>query len=195
MVQTHVNNFLASLNIPGIHHKTLKKREREAGVGIENVAKRLCVKALTEEQKLSSHENQVDISFDGAWQRRGSGKEYNSLSGHGAAIGEATGKIMGYAVRSKGCNICENGDMNTRKHDCRKNWTGSSKAMEGDIAVEVVKTINQTSAKTVYLTIHEDTTTIHKLRTEINQDIEKRPDMNHTKKGLGNMNFQKLTKY
>uniref|UniRef100_A0ABM0LZJ0 Uncharacterized protein LOC102808737 n=1 Tax=Saccoglossus kowalevskii TaxID=10224 RepID=A0ABM0LZJ0_SACKO len=89
---------------------------------------------------------------------------------------------MGYAVRSKECKICENGDMNTRIHDCRKNWTGSSKAMEGDIAVEVVKTINKTSAKTVSLTMDDDTTTIHKLRTEINQDIEKRPDMNHTKK-------------
>nr|XP_006813182.1 PREDICTED: uncharacterized protein LOC102808848 [Saccoglossus kowalevskii] len=66
MGETYVNNFLASLNILRIHHKTLKKREREAGVGIENVTKRLCVKAITEEQKLSSHENQVDIFFDGA---------------------------------------------------------------------------------------------------------------------------------
>ena len=36
--ETHVNNLLTSMNVPPIHHKTLKRREREAGKGIETVA-------------------------------------------------------------------------------------------------------------------------------------------------------------
>ena len=47
--ETHVNNFLAAINVPGIHHKTLKKREREAGQGLENVAQKAIQEALDEE--------------------------------------------------------------------------------------------------------------------------------------------------
>lgn len=47
--ETHINNFLTSMNVPPIHHKTLKRREREAGKGIETVANRLMAKALLEE--------------------------------------------------------------------------------------------------------------------------------------------------
>ena len=47
--ETHVNNLRKSMNVPPIHHKTLKRREREAGKGIETVANRLMAKALLEE--------------------------------------------------------------------------------------------------------------------------------------------------
>ena len=42
-------NLLTSMNVPPIHHKTLKRREREGGKGIETVANRLMAKALLEE--------------------------------------------------------------------------------------------------------------------------------------------------
>ena len=47
--ETHVNNFLTSMNLPPISHKTLKKREREVGPIIEKVAEESCEKALAEE--------------------------------------------------------------------------------------------------------------------------------------------------
>ena len=47
--ETQVNNLLTSMNVPPIHHNTLKRREREAGKGIETVANRLMAKALLEE--------------------------------------------------------------------------------------------------------------------------------------------------
>ena len=37
------------MNVPPIHHKTLKRREREAGKGLETVASRVMAKALLEE--------------------------------------------------------------------------------------------------------------------------------------------------
>ena len=38
--ETHINNILAAINISVIHHKTLKRREREAGKGLESLTKR-----------------------------------------------------------------------------------------------------------------------------------------------------------
>ena len=47
--EPHVNNLLTSMNIPPIHHKTLKRRERKAGKGLETVVNRVMAKALLEE--------------------------------------------------------------------------------------------------------------------------------------------------
>ena len=47
--ETLSNNLLTSVNVPPIHHNTLKRREREAGKGLETVANRAMAKALLEE--------------------------------------------------------------------------------------------------------------------------------------------------
>ena len=47
-----VNNLLATLNLPGIHHKSLKTREREVGKALEAHAELSCEKALEEESRL-----------------------------------------------------------------------------------------------------------------------------------------------
>ncbi|KAK3923615.1 60 kDa chaperonin [Frankliniella fusca] len=44
---------------------------------------------------------------------------------------------MSRTSRSKHCDRCERGHDKS-DHDCRENWSGSSKAMEPDMAVEVV---------------------------------------------------------
>ena len=53
-----MNAILADLNIPSPHHKTLKRREREAGPSFEKVADSSCDKAVKEEsdaiEKLNS---------------------------------------------------------------------------------------------------------------------------------------------
>ena len=51
--ETHINNLLAAINVPVIHHKTLKRREREAGQGIEKLSKRSFSEALNEELERS----------------------------------------------------------------------------------------------------------------------------------------------
>ena len=50
--ETHVNYFLASLNIPGISKKSLKNREREVGVHLEELAKESCQKQLQDEIRM-----------------------------------------------------------------------------------------------------------------------------------------------
>ena len=47
--ETHVNNLLAAINVPFVHHKTLKRREREAGKGLESLARKTMEDALREE--------------------------------------------------------------------------------------------------------------------------------------------------
>ncbi|XP_052092416.1 uncharacterized protein LOC127728864 [Mytilus californianus] len=80
-------NFLADINIPPIAVKNLKIREREIGKTIEKCAEMSCQKALQEEIDLSRDEDDhlngpsITVSFDGAWQKRGSGRSYSSLTG------------------------------------------------------------------------------------------------------------------
>lgn len=50
--ETHVNSFLASLNIPGISKKSLKNREREVGVHLEELAEDSCQKQLQDEIRM-----------------------------------------------------------------------------------------------------------------------------------------------
>lgn len=47
--EQQVNNILAELNLPTIHHKTLKEREREIGYIIEDVAEKSCNSAIQAE--------------------------------------------------------------------------------------------------------------------------------------------------
>ena len=52
-------------------------------------------------------------------------------------IGVKSGKVIGYSTRNIRCAICETasrtGQAKVRCHDCRLNWSGSSKAMESDM--------------------------------------------------------------
>ena len=134
----------------------------------------------------------IQASFDGAWAKRG--RAYNSLTGVGAAIGANTGKIIAYGTRNKRCMVCHNASAKGQtlaEHDCRKNWLKSSKAMEPSIACEVVKTINDSDlgVKVGTLIGDEDAATIKAVHEEVDADVEKRSDVSHIKRSLGNALF------
>lgn len=64
----------------------------------------------------------------------------NILTGHATMIGKETGKIMLWDRRSRSCKICEYHlakQTQIPDHDCPKNWSGSSKVMESDMAVSM----------------------------------------------------------
>ena len=54
--ETHINNFLSTLDIPPVCHKTLKKAERAVGVVIESCAKKSCMENLLSEGKVEVQE-------------------------------------------------------------------------------------------------------------------------------------------
>ena len=67
---------------------------------------------------------------------------YNFI-GAGSMIGLRSGKVIAYGTRTKRCAVCEAAtrDGSTpRLHDCRLNWSGSSKAMEPDVGAQLAKT-------------------------------------------------------
>lgn len=54
-------------------------------------------------------------------------------------IGSNTGKVLSYSYRCRTCRFCDRAiDSVPMDHDCRKNWDKSSKAMESDMAIEVI---------------------------------------------------------
>ena len=110
-------------------------------VANETCQRALCVEGiLTDDSCSTEGPIGVTASYDMGWQRRSSGRAYNSRSGHVILVGEITGKVIGYGSRIANCKQCE---VNTAKgtnkeHDCRINWDGSAKAMEADLAVELL---------------------------------------------------------
>ena len=80
------------------------------------------------------------FSYDMGWQKRSTGKIYDSLSGHAFIIGAITGKVIGYKVKSKSCSKCKTAntlDIDAEEHDCQINFDGSSGAMEAAVALEL----------------------------------------------------------
>lgn len=80
------------------------------------------------------------LSFNAGWQTHGSGRNYASQTGHGSMIGMNTGKMVSYSYRCKTCRFCDRAnDGPAKQHDCRKSWDKSSKAMESDMAIEMLQ--------------------------------------------------------
>lgn len=104
-------------------------------------------------------------------------------------IGCKTRKVVGYDVMAKTCRICKSAELHKREkkeHDCRKNWEGSSKSMEPSMTVKILKSIENKGHKVKTLVMDDDTSTKHKVRLEVNADIQKCSDKNHTFKNFTN---------
>jgi len=96
--------------------------------------------------------------------------------------------FLGYSTRTKLCAVCEAAVRNgsaPRKHDCRKNWTGSSKAMEPDVAAELTVSASQHHVQVNILVGDEDSSTIKKVRESVTHDVEKWSDIVHAKRSFG----------
>ena len=133
--ETHVNNFLTTINIPPLNNVTLKKREREVGNAVERIASTSCIENLQKKKENALSNNTIadssglirfPVSYDMGWQ--------------GTAMGLKTGKVLAYTTRCKLCRICSYASREgkqVKQHDCRKNHNGSSKAMEPSVACEL----------------------------------------------------------
>ena len=99
----------------------------------------------------------IDITADGAWQRRG----YASLNGVVTIIEKDSGKCINFKTRSKKCGMCEywnkQGNIEREQfmlnHDCPINHIGSASSMESCAIVECFKssvTFNKLRFKNLY---------------------------------------------
>ena len=117
----------------------------------------------------------------------------NSLTGVGHTIGLHTKKILRYVTRSRRCATCYTAERLGKQpepHDCRKNFTKSSKAMEADAIAEIGACL-QTAGVTIGVLVgDDDSSAIKRLRETCGESIEKASDMNHIKKELGQCSLQ-----
>lgn len=98
---TQLSRLLSAMNVPPIHHKSLKALERLLDLNVEEVAEASCREARREEANKedatsvvcdqdidkaftvepSVVDTELTASYDAAWQKRGTGHQYNSLTG------------------------------------------------------------------------------------------------------------------
>jgi DNA polymerase III epsilon subunit-like protein len=130
----------------------------------------------------------LTVQYDMCWQKRSSGRAYNSLSGVGSMIGRNTGKIVGYGLRCKSCRVCSywnSKEKDPPNHKCTINFTGSSKAMEPDVACEIVHKLEEKGDVIVdTFVMDEDCATISRVRREVDHEVFKWSDIMHVKKHL-----------
>ena len=90
--------------------------------------------------------------------------------------------MLDYGVRSKTRRTCATGKK--KKHDCRKNHTGSSKSMEPDVAVDLFQRAIKNGVKYNIYTGDDDATTQAHIRDKVSYNVEKHSDTVHTKRSL-----------
>ena len=201
-----LTNWLASVNIPAPSENMWKRREREIGPTLEAVAEESCDKALQEEIHLTalsvgmSELDYIELvaGYDMGWQRRGTGRGANSLSGHGSLIGYHSKKLLAYGARKMACRTCEVADRegkSAESHDCRRNWSGSSKGMEPSVGVELLKKTRSNKAGVSTLVMDDDASTIAHVHREYDEKTVKWSDTNHSKKCLSNALYKLQPKY
>lgn len=71
-----------------------------------------------------------------------------------------------------------------KQHSCRPNWTGSSKAMEADVAVELGLSTSQQGAHVAVLVGDGDSCTIKRVRESVSHEVEKWSDTVHAKRSF-----------
>ncbi|OPL32872.1 hypothetical protein AM593_01191, partial [Mytilus galloprovincialis] len=155
--ERQTNSFLSELNIPAFSYKLDNARLREVGNVVEVKGKRV-------------------VAVDAGWQKRGSDRAYDSKSGHCSMVGPQTGKNINYSVRSKDCRVCcraESRNESPREHTFYRNWEGSSKGMEADLVIEMVKDVQSNGCTVDALVGDEDSTTIGRERANISNSIER----------------------
>ena len=191
---TQINNFLAQLNIPPIHHGVIDRRSKEVGVSIEEEAQKSCVEAIEDERQAKLEQlNETDVgqdvqladpSYDAGWTKP---RGFNSNTGVGTLCGGITRKCIAFECMNKKCRVhalYEKHKKTVPPHNCRMNYQGSSKGMEPAGAIRIFKKILLGKNKITGLVGDDDATTIAHLREEVDSEIRKVSDHNHTKKSL-----------
>jgi len=109
------------------------------------------------------------------WSKRGNGRTYDSLNGYATIIGFLTGKILDYTTRNRKCAMCEK-EHDPKKHDCRKNFVGSAKAMEADAGIELIgnsSILKDANLRVKVVVGDDDSSTIAAIRKDNFETIHK----------------------
>lgn len=101
-------------------------------------------------------------------------------------FGRDSKRLMGVATRVKKCRKCALGHSKD-DHDCRKIFSVSAKAMEPDMAVQLIdkhKLLKRLNAKVTRVMGDDDASVMAAVQRESDEAIEKWSDFNHAKKAF-----------
>ena len=93
------------------------------------------------------------------WQKRSSGRRYDSSSGHAFIIGARRKGIIGMVLYSKTCRKCDAAEKRreeVEEHGCQKNFEGSSKSMEDSAILKMVEDSFYNRFFIIYIIISDD---------------------------------------
>ena len=76
------------------------------------------------------------------WQKKSSGRRYESSSGHAFIVGERIKGIIGMVLYSEACRKCDAAEKRgeeSEEHECPKHFKGSLKIMESSTILKMVE--------------------------------------------------------
>jgi hypothetical protein len=97
-------------------------------------------------------------SNDMGWQQKGSGRVYNSTSGHSLFVGSYCRKAVAFKMYQKHCSVCsryKEGEI-VPAHSCTINHTGSSGSMELAALVALIHHLNDKKKCSVATIVTDD---------------------------------------
>lgn len=129
----------------------------------------------------------IRVSCDGSWHKRG----FTSVYGFVSVIEHTTGWCIDFVTLSKWCLSCEKfGENAPPNHDCTKNFTGSSPAMEKE-GWKILWQRSVEKCKFKYTEVVSDgdskgVSAVKDLKIVTIYPVEKLECVNHVSKRLGN---------
>jgi len=84
-----------------------------------------------------------------------------NISGVSTLKVKKTGGVVNHAIRCQQCRICDSvakRGIQPKKHNCKTNWTGSAKAMEPDMLVQMVMDVKNKGIDIAEIAGDDDTT-------------------------------------
>lgn len=147
---SQLEELLSAIDLPMMTEPLYQKRHNSVSNSWDKALTKSMNEAAEEEKRVALEKGRIskdgipviDVIVDGCWSKRSYKKNYTALSGAAAIIGRETKKILFLGVKNKYCSICTqdlNKNQSPRPHQCYKNFTGSSTAMESTLIVEGFK--------------------------------------------------------
>jgi putative lipoic acid-binding regulatory protein len=109
------------------------------------------------EGKTVANDVKFTVSYNMGWNKRSSGRKYDSISGHGFLMGGHTKNNIHHRCLSKCCSKCAKESKDKApEHKCHKNHDGSSKSMETEAIFRMVLETKREQNYTISTIISDD---------------------------------------
>ena len=141
-----LNEQVATMGMPGISGKSFTKIEEEIGEWWGQALQQEMLQAGCDERMRAIargdfHEGvpAITVVGDGGWSKRSHKHTYNAPGGVAILVGAETGRLLHIGIKNKTCLRCTKAQgqgIQPKPHQCWKNWSESSSAMENAVILE-----------------------------------------------------------